>query len=258
VAAGVKAVDRPVMPSFDGVVPEQGSGAKARLLRPIAPLAGSIVGVETPEKALGLTFDDGPDPVMTRQALDALAAHGARATFFMLAQAAVRHPDVVREVIAAGHEVGLHGDDHSRLTQLPFGEVARALTLAKARLETVAGRPVRWMRPAFGAQQPRTLLAIRRARMDVVAWSCWAHDWREQTEREMADRALAGVAPGGILLLHDAFVPDPAEPEPAPGYDRRAALDLLLSGLADRGYAATSVGELLRRGPARRAFWFGA
>ena len=61
-----------------------------------------------------LTFDDGPDPVWTPAVLDALAHAGARATFFVLGEAAARHPDVVRRTLAEGHAVELHGHAHLR------------------------------------------------------------------------------------------------------------------------------------------------
>ena len=63
--------------------------------------------------ALALTFDDGPDPVWTPRVLDALAACGARATFFPIAPRAERHPALIARMLADGHAVGLHCDEHA-------------------------------------------------------------------------------------------------------------------------------------------------
>ena len=64
---------------------------------------------------VALTFDDGPDPVTTRRILETLGATRHRATFFVLGAKARRHPDVVREIHAGGHTLGVHGDVHDRL-----------------------------------------------------------------------------------------------------------------------------------------------
>src|SRR6185503_9277869 len=105
-----------------------------------------------------LTYDDGPEPGETDAVLDALAEAGVRATFFQLVYRAEAYPDLVRRVVAAGHEVALHGIDHARLTELPTAEVRRRLNEGKQRLERVAGQPVRLFRPAYGSQTIRTYL----------------------------------------------------------------------------------------------------
>src|SRR4051812_14282057 len=76
----------------------------------------------TGEPIVALTFDDGPDPVVTPRILDVLAAHGARATFFVLGARAARHPDVVRRIAREGHTVATH-TQHHRL-RFHFGSAA--------------------------------------------------------------------------------------------------------------------------------------
>src|SRR5262245_7096129 len=67
------------------------------------------------DSRVALTFDDGPHPVTTRRVLKMLAATRHRATFFVLGEKVRRHPDVVREISAGGHTLGIHGDFHDRL-----------------------------------------------------------------------------------------------------------------------------------------------
>ncbi len=219
-------------------------------LRPV----GSIASVRTTDPILGLTFDDGPDPRWTPPLLDLLDEHEVRATFFLLTYRARRHPELVRELVARGHEIGLHGDDHTRLTTLPVRDVARRIRVAKAELEQITGADVRWFRPAFGSQSIPIFLAIRRAGLDVVVWGPIAEDWIDGTPEEVAGRALHQLAPGAILLLHDAIEVPPGEPMPE--FDRVAAFDVLLTGLRDMGYAAMPVGQLVRRGRVHRSAWF--
>jgi len=184
--------------------------------RALAPI-GSVRGVRTDEPVVALTYDDGPEPGETELVLDALAEAGAHATFFQLVYRAEQHPDLVRRVVAAGHEVALHGIDHTRLTTLPAADVARLVAAGKRRLEAVAGRPVRLFRPAYGSQTLRTYAAARRAGLDVVVWGPYAEDWRD------------GSA---------------------------AVTRALLAGLRARSYRALSVTELRTHGRAHRTAWF--
>lgn len=221
----------------------------------LAPV-GSIRGIRTRRRLVALTYDDGPEPGDTEKVLEALAAAGTTATFFQLVGRAERHPEIVRRVVEAGHEVALHGIDHSRLTDLAPAEVHRLVVDGKRRLEAVAGRPVRFFRPAYGSQTVRTLLAVRRAGLHVVVWGPYAEDWRDGPAGEVAGRALAGLAPGEIVLLHDAFEVPAGDPTPRPTFDRGEVSRALLAGLAERGYAGTSVGGLLAAGRTWRTAWF--
>ncbi|HVQ96190.1 MAG TPA: polysaccharide deacetylase family protein [Mycobacteriales bacterium] len=221
----------------------------------LAPV-GSIRGARTGERVLALTYDDGPEPGDTDAVLAALAEAGIQATFFVLVYRAEAHPELIRRTIAAGHEVALHGIDHSRLTELPAPEVSRVLATGKARLERIAGQPVRLFRPAYGSQTVRTYLAARRAGLDVVVWGPTAADWRDGPAGEVAERALAGVAPGEIMLLHDAFEVPPGDQTPRPTFDRGDVTRALLAGLADRDYTPLPVGRLLSGRRPWRTAWY--
>ena len=74
--------------------------------------------VDTPDRVYSLTYDDGPDPRTTPGVLDVLARHGATATFFVLSEPARRHPEIVRRIVEEGHELALHGKDHTSLLTL--------------------------------------------------------------------------------------------------------------------------------------------
>jgi peptidoglycan/xylan/chitin deacetylase (PgdA/CDA1 family) len=222
------------------------------LLSPV----GSIRGIRTERRLVALTYDDGPEPGDTDAVLAALADAGVTATFFQLVYRAERHPEMVRSIVEAGHEIALHGIDHSRLTETSPAEVHRLVVDGRRRLEDVAGVRVRFFRPAYGSQTVRTLLAVRRAGLQVVVWGPYAEDWRDGGADEVAGRALAGIAPGEVVLLHDAFEVPPGDPTPRPTFDRGEVTRALLAGLAEQGYAGTSVGALLDAGRTRKTAWF--
>src|SRR5690606_37488224 len=110
---------------------------------------GSVIRVATRQPVVALTFDDGPDPVGTPAALRLLAEHDATATFFVLLTRVRRHPELLRSILESGHEVGLHGVDHRRLTTLPRQEVSLRLTAGRAELEDRVGTTIRWFRPPY-------------------------------------------------------------------------------------------------------------
>jgi peptidoglycan/xylan/chitin deacetylase (PgdA/CDA1 family) len=236
------------------------SGAGRRRIRritdPLSAPFGSIRGARTSDPVVALTFDDGPDPDSTPGVLDALARHRAHATFFVLVDRAEAQPGLIARMLGEGHDVGLHGADHRRLTRFDRGGVRPHIADAADRLAAVTGRRPRWFRPPYGAQSLASFVAARRCRLDVVVWTADCDDWSERSEEDIAAQALAAIRPGAVLLLHDALAADPEEPAPAPALDRGKITDLVLSGLRERGYQSASVSGLLEGRPAHRTAWF--
>ena len=122
-----------------------------RLERPINAVTGSIFEVETTEPVFHLTFDDGPHPDMTRRVLDTLERYEATATFFLVTRTAQTHPEIVQEVVARGHEIGLHSRTHMRLSTASWRDLNDEICAARRDLEEITGRAVHWFRPPYGA-----------------------------------------------------------------------------------------------------------
>jgi peptidoglycan/xylan/chitin deacetylase (PgdA/CDA1 family) len=223
---------------------------------PLSGPLGSIRGARTRDPVVALTFDDGPDPASTPGVLDALAHHGALATFFVLVDRAEAHPELIRRMLAEGHDVGLHGLDHQRLTRLDRRAVADHIAAGFGRLAAVSGRKPHWFRPPYGSQDLRSYVAARRCGMDVVVWSADCEDWVQRPEEQIAHKAIEAVQPGSVLLLHDAIAHDEGEPAPELALDRSKITDLALKGLAERGYRALSVSALLKGRRAHYTAWF--
>ena len=222
--------------------------------RPALLPLSSIMRVAATERVLSLTYDDGPHPEQTPALLDALAEFGARATFFVLTDAAEAHPDVVHRTLAEGHEIALHGIDHTRLTALPGREAGRRIRAGKRRLEAVTGRPVEFYRPTYGAVGVTAFTTSRALGMEVVIWSAWARDWIQAPAEEIAARALGALHPGAIVLLHDRT--DDAEAQASgtlPTFSRADVTRRILTGMQAEGYTSVPVGELVRRHPAVRS-----
>jgi peptidoglycan/xylan/chitin deacetylase (PgdA/CDA1 family) len=187
-----------------------GAGAAWALpaLAPVVPGLAGLLRIATRcalPGAVALTFDDGPQPRGTPAVLDALAAAGVRATFFLVGEQVGRHPALAAEIVAAGHAVGFHGGRHRSLLRLPPRALARDLDAGADVLASVLGLAPSLHRPPLGIYSWPALAAVRARGWTPVLWSRWGRDWtRRATAESVARRAAQGVRDGDVLLLHDA------------------------------------------------------
>lgn len=223
-------------------------------VRSVSPLCRSIVGVNTDDRVVVLTLDDGPDPHWTPLVLDLLRDHGATATFFVLLTRTRRHPELLARIVSEGHEVGLHGVDHRRITALTVRDLTEQLHSGRRELEDAAGSPVRWYRPPYGAMTPRRWRAVRRMGLQPVFWSASALDGRDASRGERIAGATR-VSPGSILLAHDsrAVTSDGAQDPPIEAIDRADLIGAILEEYSAMGLRAVSLGNALVAGAPRRA-----
>jgi peptidoglycan/xylan/chitin deacetylase (PgdA/CDA1 family) len=182
--------------------------------------------------------------------LAALADAGATATFFVLLTRVRRYRSLLDQVVAAGHEVALHGVDHRPLPAVPVEEVARLTRSGRAELEDATGHPVRWHRPPYGRQTLATWRAVARAGLEPVLWGPSTWDWKDVPPADRIARSRQGLRPGAIVLAHDgtAGPDDLADDGPAPVLDRGALVTEVLAGYAERGLAARSLREVAQGG----------
>ena len=156
--------------------------------------------------ALALTFDDGPDATWTPRVLDALTTIKARATFFVIAQRAERHPELVARMVDEGHAVELHCDEHVRHSDRDKAWGARDTAKAMERLAGLGVRPRLWRTP-WGDRAPWTAAVAERAGLRLVGWDVDMHDWRGDSAEEMFERIDPDLFPGAVVLAHDGLGP---------------------------------------------------
>jgi peptidoglycan-N-acetylglucosamine deacetylase len=213
-------------------------------LAPHVPALARALGIpralDGDERAVALTFDDGPHPEGTPAVLEILRDRGAVATFFLVGEDVERRPSLAAEIAAAGHEIAVHGHRHRNLMRVSPRATAADLDRAAATIAAATGRPLRLYRPPYGIFTPAALRLVRARGWTPLLWSRWGADWRARTtSRAIATRATRDIEAGDVVLLHDA------DTYSARGSHLRtaAALPLILDALAARGLGTTTAGR---------------
>lgn len=164
-----------------------------------------ISSVDTDQKVIALTFDDGPDIYATPQVLEVLRLNQVQATFFVLGLHAEKNPPLVREIQFRGHEIGSHGYSH-QIAQ--YDDSDFALSDIKHSLEVITlitGIKPHLFRPPGGFLSRDLVEFCRDEKLIIITWPWQAdyQDWKASDANALAQRIVAGVQPGQILLLHD-------------------------------------------------------
>ena len=172
---------------------------------------------------VALTFDDGPHPDSTPALLAALARHRARATFFIWGAHALRHPDHLRAVYAAGMWLGNHTQTHPHLTRADRATVVAELSGAQQSVRRATGLSPTLFRPPYGDTGDGVRAVAAEFGLTEVLWSVDTRDWAGVSADEIVE-AAGRVEPGGIILMHDGGHRSTVE-----------AVPRILRMLADRG-----------------------
>jgi peptidoglycan/xylan/chitin deacetylase (PgdA/CDA1 family) len=187
---------------------------------------------------VALTFDDGPDPVVTPKVLDRLAERGARATFFLVGRRAAACPELAAEIVRRGHRVENHTWSHPNSFALyPWRALAREVRRAQEVLARIAdegggGAAPRLFRAPAGFRNPLLDPVLAAAGLTLASWTRRGFDTVDRRAERVAARLLAGLAPGDVLLLHDG--PTVAR-TPGGSPVVLEALPRVLDGIARRG-----------------------
>jgi peptidoglycan/xylan/chitin deacetylase (PgdA/CDA1 family) len=217
---------------------------------------GTITRFRTREPLAALTFDDGPDLETTPRVLELLESHGARATFFMVGEAAARHSGLLQTMARKGHEIANHTWSHRSVAVLSRTERRKQIVNC-ARAIAPHGQPL--FRPPWGEQTIASRFDTFLLRHDVAAWNLDVGDWWNPDAEDMAGELETKIRPGSIVLLHDAIRSEPAAEGATPVLFSREsmlqALQLFLHRLGGRIRFVT-IGEMLKHGTAVRRACF--
>ena len=173
-------------------------------LRPNVQWLGPVVtAFESKTKELWLTIDDGPTPDTTA-VLDLFERKHVVATFFVKGALARQAPELVREMIARGHSVANHSQNHPSATfwcLLPH-RVRREIDDCTATLEAITREKQVWFRAPVGMKNPAVHAILAKRRMRLIGWSVRGFDAVISDPAEVARRIIPHLHPGAIIVLH--------------------------------------------------------
>jgi peptidoglycan/xylan/chitin deacetylase (PgdA/CDA1 family) len=203
-----------------------------------------ITMVKTSQKAVSLTFDDGPDPDKTPAVLDSLKKHNAQATFFVVGNRVEKYPQIVNIIAEQGHEVANHSYSHSysefssNKPEIFKEEIDKTAAL----IEKITSQKPVLFRPPGGYLSDNLVDLVKNEHLLVAYWT-WqqdSKDWKVGTSgAAIADHIIKNIQPGQIILLHDGA---------SNGLETAKAVDILLDKLTKEGYRFVTMSELIKLG----------
>jgi peptidoglycan-N-acetylglucosamine deacetylase len=158
---------------------------------------------------IALTYDDGPNDVVTERLLDLLASHNVRASFFLIGNFVRQRPQIVRAIAASGHLIGNHSMSHPWLAWQSSARIREELAGCNAAIEDALGAPVRFFRAPHGARRPAVLHITRELGLTPVQWNILPGDWKPIGAEEIAARTIRAITQNqqhnraSNIVLHD-------------------------------------------------------
>ena len=203
----------------------------------------SVRRVDTKEKVVALTFDDGPNPPFTNQILDVLKKYDVKATFFVVGERGQKYPDVVKQVYNAGHELGNHTWSHYVLIWKSYDFIYRQIDSTDKLLRDLGYAGTIHFRSPKGMKAmalPKVLAERKRPNIlfDVVGW-----DWSCPGVDKIVHNVLSGVKSGSIILLHDGDGDDNSKI--GDRCQTVEATEIVIKKLREKGFRFVTISELL-------------
>jgi peptidoglycan/xylan/chitin deacetylase (PgdA/CDA1 family) len=163
----------------------------------------TFTGLAPGSRLMALTYDDGPNDPHTLRLLEVLAKHGVHATFFLIGRYVQQRPDVVREIVRAGHVVGNHTFTHPLLIFKSEAVIRQEIGQCRAALQDAIGEHSNLFRPPFGGRRPAVLRAARELGLEPVMWNVTGYDWKAPAADVIERKVSNQIRGGDVILLHD-------------------------------------------------------
>jgi len=155
-------------------------------------------------RAVYLTFDDGPSGVTTLRLLDLLTELKVPGTFFITGSKAQAYPQIIQHIHAAGHSLGNHGFWHRSFLFRSSSAIRQSILQTNLILEKITHQKIQLFRPPFGQFGLNTYRVCRELEMKIILWDLWTGDyWPKVSVASIIKRATQSLQPGSIILLHD-------------------------------------------------------
>ncbi|MGA8763600.1 MAG: polysaccharide deacetylase family protein [Candidatus Sulfotelmatobacter sp.] len=203
----------------------------------------AFTGLARGTREIALTFDDGPNDPYTLRLLEVLAKHGVRATFFLIGRYVQQRPNIVQEMVRAGHVVGNHTFTHSLLIFKSEPEIRKELTGCSQAVADAIGEEPSLFRPPFGGRRPAVLRIARELGLQPVMWNVTGYDWNGQSVEKIVGKVARQIRGGDVILLHDGG-------HKHMGADRSQTVigtDQLIARYRTEGYEFVTVPQMMQK-----------
>lgn len=163
----------------------------------------STCRLDTKEKEVVLTFDDGPENENLPELLDLLDKKGVKSTFFFIGKYIVENKEMVVRTDLAGHNIGIHTYTHAPM--LPFYSVKRLaheIYLTKHLIKSIINKDVTMFRPPFGVTNPNIAYVVYRTKLKSIGWNIRSFDTVSNSDDKVVARISKRLKAGSIILLH--------------------------------------------------------
>ncbi|MBP2326352.1 peptidoglycan/xylan/chitin deacetylase (PgdA/CDA1 family) [Kibdelosporangium banguiense] len=194
--------------------------------------------VDTSQKVVALTFDDGPDPAGAQQLLDALAKAQVPATFYLIGRDMAEYPDLARDLVKAGHELGNHTYSHERMVFVTPGFVAGEVERTDELIRRAGYQGEITFRPPNGKKLLALPYYLDEHNRKTIMWDVEPNSYPDvdASAERIVDFTVQRVRPGSIILLHGMY---------AAREQSRLAVTPIIDRLKADGYRFVTVSELL-------------
>jgi peptidoglycan/xylan/chitin deacetylase (PgdA/CDA1 family) len=204
----------------------------------------TFTGLDAAAREVALTYDDGPNDPHTLRLLEVLARHNAPATFFLIGRFVEQRPDIVRDIVKAGHVVGNHTYTHPALFFRGSAETRSEIERCQQAIFDACGVTANILRPPFGSRRPGTLAIVRSFALEPIMWNVTGYDWDAPPAEKIVQTVSRRMRGGAVVLLHDGS-------HLGMGGDRAQtviATDQLLMRHKSENYSFVAIPEMVERG----------
>lgn len=198
-----------------------------------------LTQINTPEKVVALTYDDGPSPNHTNQLLALLERLQVKATFFVVGEKIEENPEILKSIVEQGHELGNHSYSHPQMIWKMPGFIKSEIEKTDRLLRQLGVQQEIHFRSPFGIKFLILPYFLNKMKKKNIMWNVDPKDYQASSPEEISNYVIKNVVPGSIILLHDfERVDSPTIP----------ATEVMIQKLQAKGYKFKTVSELIQCG----------
>ncbi len=194
-----------------------------------------IYRVQTQEKKIAISFDCAWGTDYTDTLLSVMKEFDVKCNFFMVEFWTEKHPDYVKKIFEAGHEIGTHSATHPYMSKLDKSAIERELKTSKLAIENITGKNVEVFRPPYGDYDDLLINTAKELGLYTIQWDVDSLDWKDLSAKEIEKRVVSRVKNGSIVLFHNQ------------GLHTAEALPNIIKSLKEKGYSFVPIGQLIYR-----------